>query len=181
MAPNKKYTIPLASLDNGIHNFRFMVDKSFFEKMENETIVSEISRCDIQVNLILNKQETMLVLDFSINGTVNLPCDRCSEYFDLIISGTNRLVVKEGEEYMEESEDVIIIPKNEHDLDLSQYIYEFILLLIPMKVEHPLDAEGNSQCNEELIKLLESYQPKEKKEGDEDGIDPRWEQLKGLK
>ncbi len=177
MTANKDYSIQFATLATGIHRFRFSVNGYFFELMKNETI----TECDIQVAVTLNKQETMLLLDFSINGTVNLPCDRCSDYFDLIISGTNRLVVKEGSDYQEESEDVIVIPRNEHDLDLSQYIYEYILLLIPMKVEHPFDAAGNSQCNDDLLKLLENYQPKEKKEGDENTIDPRWEQLKGLK
>ena len=177
MIPDKKYNIQIGSLDLGIHNFKFEVDGAFFEKMENETI----TKCEIQVNITLNKQDSLMTLDFSINGTVNLPCDRCTENFDLIISGNNRLIVKMGNDFQEESEEVIIIPKNDPSLDISQYIYEFILLLIPMKVEHPLDANGKSQCNEELIKLLEKYQPKEKNEGEEDNIDPRWERLKGLK
>jgi len=177
MFPNKNYIIPIASKDSGIHHFKFAVDGTFFTKMKNETI----SKCDIQVNVILNKQDSIMTIDFSINGTVYLPCDRCTEYFDLIINGNNKLVVKEGSEYQEVSEDVIVIPKSEHELDLSQYIYEFILLLIPMKIEHPLDANGKSQCNEELIKLLEKYQPKEKKTDDGEPTDPRWNGLKSLK
>ena len=177
MIPDKKYNIQIGSLDLGIHNFKFEVDGAFFEKMENETI----TKCDIQVNITLNKQNSLMTLEFSINGTVNLPCDRCSENFDLIISGNNKLIVKMGNDFQEESEEVIVVPKNDPSLDISQYIYEFVLLLIPMKVEHPLDANGKSQCNEELIKLLEKYQPKEKNEGEEDNIDPRWERLKGLK
>ncbi len=177
MTANKEYSIPFASLENGIHLFRFQVSYSFFENMENETF----AKCDIQIIVSLNKQEAMLQLDFSINGSINLPCDRCSEYFDLIISGSNHLIVKLGNDYAEENEDVIVFPKNEHNLDLTQYIYEFILLLIPMKVEHPLDAEGYNQCNEELIKLMENYRPKIKNKGEKEDIDPRWEQLKSLK
>lgn len=177
MTPKEKYTLPLASLTNKIHYFKFIVSDDFFRKFPESTI----QKADIKVNLTANKQESILLLDFSISGTVNVPCDRCSEYFDLIINGDFNLIIKSGNEFLEESEDVVIIPRNETELDLSQYIYEFILLLIPMKIEHPDDSKGNSQCNKELLKILEKYKPQEKKKGEEKEIDPRWEKLKGLK
>lgn len=176
MKTSKKYTLQLASLNNGIHHFKFLVDDAFFTLFP----FSPVNNGDIEVHVTMNKQDHILLFDFSINGTINVPCDRCSEDFDLIISGTNKLLVKLGNEYREEDDEVIIIPKNESELDLSQYIYEFILLLVPMKIVHPDNEDGNPQCNPDLLEILKNYQPKDKSPDEQDETDPRWNKLKGF-
>jgi uncharacterized metal-binding protein YceD (DUF177 family) len=75
---------------------------------------------------------------------------------------------------MEESEDVVVIPETEYQFDLSSYIYEFIHLALPVRLLHPDDEDGNSTCDPDMLRLLETLAPTG------DTFDPRWEALKKL-
>jgi uncharacterized metal-binding protein YceD (DUF177 family) len=170
MVGGKEYTIQFAGLSLGEHRYEFKIEDKFFDSH----VYSEIKRADIQVELSLLKQSTMMILEFSINGTVKTDCDLCTEEFDLPISGNYRLIVKVGgHETGDEDDDIIYVPANEHELDLEQYIYEYITLSLPIKRVHP---EG--ECNEEVLKKLKGYIIDHV---DEPSTDPRWEKLKNIK
>lgn len=110
---------------------------------------------------------------FHFNGSVKLMCDRCLEDYDQPVEGNFRLIVKYGEEFQEISDEIIEIPFTEHRIDLSQYIYEYIQLMLPMKHVHPDDELGNSTCKSEMLeKLNELSKP---------ATDPRWDALLKLK
>lgn len=162
--------IPFRGLKTGIHEYAFEIDESFFEAFE----YSEITRGLVKVDCKLDRQARMMVFDFSIRGTVRVQCDRCLEEYDQEVSGIQRLIVKVGEERVEEAEDVITIPEKDHEVDLRQVIFEYIQLLVPYRRVHGVDENGRSLCNEEMIRLLEKNRT--------EGItDPRWEQLRKLK
>jgi uncharacterized protein len=168
-----KYVINFGSLSKGIHEFVFEVDDSFFEQFEN----SIVQKVNADVLVTLEKEETMLLLDFTIEGTATLPCDRCLEELNIDIEGYNELIVKFGEHEEEESEDVIILPDKAHQIDVSQFIYEYITMLIPIRNVHEDDANGNSTCNLEALKELEKYKAHEE---EQKPTDPRWEALKNI-
>ena len=90
--------------------------------------------------------------------------------------GSLDLVVKFGEEYNDDNEEVLILPHGEHQLDVSQYIYEMIVLGVPLKKIHPGIADGTLKSD--ILNKLEELSPEKNKEIDE--IDPRWEDLKKL-
>ena len=71
----------------------------------------------------------------------------------------------------------MIIPEKEHELDLSQILYEFIVLSLPYQCIHPVDNQGNSTCDPEMIKQLAMHSGSTKKQKQ---TDPRWDQLKHL-
>ncbi|MCK4361636.1 MAG: DUF177 domain-containing protein, partial [Bacteroidales bacterium] len=79
----KQFVIRFSGLSIGNHQYKFIIDEKFFEKFD----FSEIKNGKITVDLLLNKQENVLILNFIINGTVNVTCDRCLEPFDLDIYG----------------------------------------------------------------------------------------------
>ena len=114
----------------------------------------------------------MLVFDFVINGSINVICDRCLDNFDFLIDKQERLIVKFGEEFGEENDDIIIIPETEHQIDISSNLYEYIILMLPIKKTHPEDENGNTMCNPEIIKKLNELSKPEP--------DSRWDSLKGL-
>ena len=174
LEPLSQYIIPFAGLSQGIHEFNYHIDKEFFEAIE----YSLLKESDVKVTVMLNKTETMLLLDFNLNGTVNLQCDRCTDYFDLPVSGKNKLIVKFGETTEEENDVVLILSEKEFEFNISQYIYEYINLLVPMRHVHPDDALGKSTCNQEMIEILEKIS---RKPADQDTTDPRWDALKNLK
>ena len=174
MNPLAKYIIPFAGLSQGIHQYDYFIDKDFFAELD----YSLLTQSAVNVHLSLNKTETMLILDYELKGTVNLQCDRCTEYFDLPIEGKRRLFVKFGENTVEENDEVLILSEKEHEFDSTQYIYEFINLLVPMRHVHPDDENGNSTCNPEMLETIEKLTHKQP---DPEEIDPRWEALKKLK
>ena len=173
MAARENYHINFSSLKNGTHRFDYLIEHPFFAKFE----YSPVKEGRVWVNISLSKHETMMVLDFSIKGTVNVPCDRCLEYFDLPIEGNQKLVVKFGETTEEQTDEILILSHAEYELDVSQYIYEFILLNVPIRMEHPEDTKGNSTCNPNAMDLLEKMSRKQESQE----ADPRWDVLKKLK
>jgi uncharacterized metal-binding protein YceD (DUF177 family) len=170
----KEYLIPFAGLKIGKHQFEYQVDKKFFAHFDFD----EYNDVNIKVEVVLEKKSTMLELHFKHKGTINVPCDVTNEDFDLPVKGKLNLIVKFGEAFNNENEELLILPHGEFQVDVSQYIYESIVLSVPFKRVHPGVKEGT--LNTEAIDKLESLAPKEQKENKEEDIDQRWAALKKL-
>src|SRR6185295_17256594 len=154
------HTIQLAGLSTGQHTFDFTADDRFFARYEQSIV--QHGKVDVSVTLL--KQERVMVLDFSYEGWVRLTCHRCLEEFDSPLVGDNRLLVKWGSHTEEESDEIITIASGESELDVSQYIYEYINLMIPLRTVHPDDADGNSTCNPEILAILNKHLLKQEEE-----------------
>jgi len=166
----KQFVIQFGGLKPGKHNFSFEVEDLFFEQFE----YSEIKKGNVTVKIDFEREEKILILDFLIDGKVEMHCDRCYEPFLLPISGKERLIVKFGHDFHEENEEVQIIPEGETQINISSFIYEFIHLLIPFRRVHPDDENGNNLCDPEIIKRIDERESSSEP-------DPRWEALKKLK
>jgi uncharacterized metal-binding protein YceD (DUF177 family) len=176
MKLTNEYLIPFIGLKIGKHPFEFQIDNKFFESFDYH----EFDNCDIKVNLVLEKKNTMLELSFKHKGTVNVPCDLTSEMFDLNVKGKIKLLVKFGDVFNNDNEELLILPHGEHQIDVSQYIYEMIVLSVPLKRIHPGIKDGTLKT-EALDKLnkLKVKEPQENTKKEEE-IDPRWDKLKQL-
>ncbi|MCF8367156.1 MAG: DUF177 domain-containing protein [Bacteroidales bacterium] len=166
----KNFVIPFRGLKTEVHHFDFVVDNKFFDGIE----YAEFEQGLVNISLDLIKQERMMIFEFELKGFVEVPCDRCLEPFNQNIEGRERLIVKFGEKYEEQSDEVILIPESDYEFDISPYIYEYINLLLPMQRIHPDDENGNSLCDEDMLNRLTP-------EYEEPETDPRWEALKKLK
>lgn len=173
MRGKSKYVIPFKGLKTGIHKFEFDINKEFFEPFSN----AEINEASCRVEVELNKQSSILELSIHIKGYVEIPCDRCLEYFQLPRDILETLYVKFSDTEVVESDNIIIIPEKEHELDLTQFIYEYIMLSLTYESVHPEEKDGISTCNPDIIKQLDEYS--RGKENIQD-TDPRWNQLKSL-
>ncbi|WP_420378475.1 YceD family protein [Gilvibacter sp.] len=171
----KAYTIPFVGLKIGSHQFDYQIDNTFFEHFEYD----EFHKADVKVDLELEKKSTLLDLHFQFNGTVNVNCDLTNEPYDQPISGNFDLVVKFGQEYNDEEEDLLILPHGSYEVDVAQYIYESIVLAVPAKRVHPGVADGTLK-SEALDKLEELSLNNQAEQSDEDQTDPRWDDLKKL-
>lgn len=169
----KEFLIPFSGLKLGNHRFEYKVDNTFFETFD----YNEFNGAAINIEAVLNKTTTMLELDLSANGSVNVDCDLTGEPFDQTINGTLQLVIKFGEEYNDEDDEILILPHGEHQVDISQYVYEMLVLAVPSKRVHPGVKDGSLQS--EVLDKLEELQPKEQK-NESGAIDPRWDSLKKL-
>ncbi len=175
MPIRKDYIIQFVGLSVGQHEFGFDINDKFFEDLE----YSEIKQGNIHVDLTLLKQSTMMVLHFKISGTIKQNCDRCTAELDLTLNGNYKLIVKVGgNDAGDEDDDIITIAANEHQLDLSQYLYEYIALSLPIKRVHPDNKKGESACDKKMLKKLENFLIEDDKE---EATDPRWNELKNIK
>ena len=176
MNKTKDYLIPFIGLKLGKHHFEYQISNKFFEIFDYH----EFQNSDIKVNLVLEKKSTMLELSFKHKGTVNVPCDLTGEDFDLPIKGKMNLIVRFGETFNNDNEELLILPHGEFEIDVAQYIYEMIVLSVPLRRVHPGVKDGSLKT-EALTKLNELAVKEQKEENKkEENIDPRWDKLKQL-
>ncbi|WP_299121408.1 DUF177 domain-containing protein [uncultured Winogradskyella sp.] len=171
----KDYIIPFVGLKVGEHHFDYQIDNTFFQHFEYD----EFNSVNVNIDLKFEKKATLLELYFSAVGSVNINCDLTNEPFDQVINDEYKLVVKFGNEYNDDNEDILILPHGEYEINIAQYIYELIVLAVPIKRIHPGIEDGSLQS--EILSKLEELSPGEdKKTKSSEEIDPRWNNLKKL-
>jgi uncharacterized metal-binding protein YceD (DUF177 family) len=163
----KEFIIPFFGLKTGVHEYKFDIGQAFFEAFESNLI----ENAQFKVKLKLEKTINLLNLDFRAKGIVSDFCDRCGEPIELKVKNTDHLIVKFGEEAFEQTDEVLVISHDSHELDVSQRIYEMLVLGMPLKKVH----KKLSDCNQEILARLQNA------EQEEDKTDPRWDALKNLK
>ncbi|WP_310595155.1 DUF177 domain-containing protein [Flavobacterium sp.] len=176
MKKTKEYLIPFVGLKLGKHHFEYQIDNVFFDIFDYD----EFQNSDIKVNVVLEKKSNMLEISFKHEGIVHVPCDVTGEDFDLPIKSKMKLIVRFGEEFNNDNEELLILPFGEFEVDIAQYIYEMIVLSVPLRRVHPGVKDGTLE-SEALKKLNELAVKETKKENKkEENIDPRWDKLKQL-
>jgi len=180
LKPIRKYEIQIFKLSNGPHEFKFHLDDEFFDLFDNELV----SKGNLTANVSLRKSETMIQASFRILGSIELECDRSLDLFDFPIDLKNPFIYKLGNENIELSEEVAVIPRDSQKLNVASIMFEFIGLEIPMKRLHPRFLEEENENEDEDVLMIYSSESNERKSNDqenEDTIDPRWALLKKLK
>lgn len=167
------YTIQFGGLPVGIHEYEFEIKDAFFKTIEN----SEIEKADILIKALLTKQNNILSLNFEITGTVKLECDRCIKEFGFPVSTQESLVIKHGNPD-ESTDEIVVIPEGLDEVNVSQYIYEYIILAIPARRVpceiNPKEYECDYETLSKLKEITTDFIAKEP-------VNPMWEQLSKLK
>lgn len=176
-----KYNIEFKGLKEGLHDYEFEADRRFFEHFDEGLVETG----EVQIKVQLEKRSSFLKLNFDFSGWVELICDRCLEPYQQDIELATDIFVKFGEEdEFDEGDNVIWVLPEEHVINLTQVMYEYIVLSIPMKHVHPNPSAdgGENSCDPEMLKKLKTYLLHEtEEEQDEKEIDPRWAALRNLK
>jgi uncharacterized protein len=73
----KKYRIPYTGLKEGKHSFEFTAAVEFFDHYKYDYV----SQVELTATVELQKMSTMMILDLSLSGNYNTPCDRCGDDF----------------------------------------------------------------------------------------------------
>lgn len=165
MIMNEEFIIPFKGLSIGSHPYDYKIDNQFFEYFE----YFESEKGNLDVHLELVKESRLMDLHFHIKGVVEMQCDRCLGLLSTPVEGNFRLVVKFGEHFEEESDEVVVLPATESRLDVGQLIFEYINLLLPLQKAHA----NIEDCDPEMIKKLEMHKKEE--------ADSRWDVLKNIK
>ncbi len=172
MDPFLAYSIPIQGLKDGMHPFKFTLDRTFFGHFED----SPIEDGKVEVSLLLDKRSDMMVLDFEFNGYCHAECDRCTADIHLPVQGERQLVIKYGEdeETDEDEDEVVYISRDAPALKVAPYLFEFAILSMPITNTYDCKREKNPPCNFDVLKFLENN-------ADEGKSNPVWDALKGLK
>lgn len=162
----KMYKIPVQRLSEGTHVIQLELQKEFIEQQN----IEEMLDMQIRVDVNFTKRIQLHTLEISIDGWVQVPCDRCLEPVQISLSNTLTFVVKQSvsEDELSDAEDVILYSHDQPELDISHVLYEIVLLSMPLKKVH-----DDTMCNADIT----SYISKQTKE---QTIDPRWESLKNI-
>ena len=169
----KTYTIPFTGLKPGKHRFDFEINDAFFNEFEYSLVKKGVLSCIVE----LDRQETMLVLDFKIEGNISNTCDRCLAAYPQPINVDERLIAKFSDEGEVNDEDIIYLTKNDHEINIAGFVYEYINVAAPF-IAVCDDAGNKEYCDKEMLERLEKLASSD--ETDEKA-DPRWEALKKLK
>jgi len=172
---NSAFSVRLSGVSEGQHKYDFELDTKFFDGFGHP----EISGGKVKAEIILDKKGLIRKLNFKLKGTVSVLCDRCLDYFDYKLIVKDYLVLKNGEDLQDIDEHLIMVPEDLYELDLAQYLFEFIVLNLPLKKIHPDDRAGNPGCNPEMLKKIDEHMPEAENKTTEEN-DPRWNALKDL-
>jgi len=134
-----------------VREFRFRAETEFFQQFDNKEIL------DAAVNVLVEVSKTgrEVDVDLTLEGKVTVSCDRCLEDLDLPVQARPRFSVKFGEgveapeEAGAEGREVLFLSASEPDLDLSQAIYDYVCLALPMQRVHP-----DGECNPDTVRFL---------------------------
>ena len=174
------FQINLLGLNSDSKEFGFNMDRSFFEAVESMEVKTGELVCNLKVEKLADGS---FRFQFHTEGVVQMPCDRCLDDMDCPIDTDNVLIVKLGTEYAED-DDIVTIPEHEGTIDVSSYIYQFIVLNIPIKHVH---APG--KCNTQMLEILNRHlatRSGDQEESEDElvenaDIDPRWSELLKMK
>jgi uncharacterized metal-binding protein YceD (DUF177 family) len=170
-----------------VQGYDFLLDNQFFANIDGE----DIQKGKVNVQLTVTKAADTFDLSFRLTGTAVVPCNRCLDDMDYPIDTAERLIVKFGKDYSEESDEIVIIPESEGIINIAWFLYEFVVLAIPIKHVH---APG--KCNKQMTAKLKKHTAKATDDNDsfkmentngpdddeeeESLSDSRWDALKDL-
>ncbi len=176
MKHNREFEIAWQGLKSGPQTYIYDIDDRFMKERGADDSINDWSA---QVKMIFDKHENFFMLHFDIDGKVIVPCDRCGDDFELKLWDEFNLIVKLTSEEagtFEDEDDVVFIPRSETVIDISAWIYEFMMLSVPLQHIHPDKADGSAGCNAQALDLLDQLT-----EAEEPKANPLWKGLESIK
>ncbi|MBQ8702756.1 MAG: DUF177 domain-containing protein [Bacteroidales bacterium] len=168
MGQNDDRTVRFSGIKPGAYTYEMLLDDTFFDGFENE----EIKGGKVHFDVKMERSERVTMLTFVFDGEVRTECDRCLGEMTVRVSGEEQLNVRFSDSEVTDDEQVVILPEDARELELTPWLYEFVAVRLPLQHSHP---EG--ECDPEMVKYLVD----EEQMHAEDYMDPRWEALKELK
>lgn len=167
MANKRAFEIAFVGLKPGVHEYDYEVDDKFFAEKGDQ----DFANCRANIKLSLDKKSSFMLLKFEVGGKADVSCDRCGNPLNMEIWDEFNMLVKlvENPDEMNEQEedpDVFYISRTESHIDVSNWIYEFVLLSFPL-TKNCGDEIGGPQCNKEVLEKLKGMEAHESEKNNE--------------
>jgi uncharacterized metal-binding protein YceD (DUF177 family) len=187
MSKFELYNIVLKDISNETQVFEYDLDNAYFKKIDSP----EIQKGDVKAKVSVQRKLSTYELQFALEGSVIIPCDRCLDDMTQPIHYKEKLQVKFGNSFSEEDE-IVIVPETEGAINIAWFLYEFIVLNIPLKHVH-----ATGECNKTMVTKLKKHITRQKDDDDDDSspidfdddddftpdetqTDPRWDSLQNI-
>ena len=147
---NESFIYPLNGLKAGRSTEKLHAGEEFFQSFGS----TEILDADLSVDVSIEQSGDFIGVDLDIKGWVEVICDRCLGRLRLPVETSPSLSVKFGEQddaddLREGEREIVILPESDTDLDLSQVVYDYVCISLPLKRVH---ASGG--CDPDTVKYL---------------------------
>ena len=161
---DNEFVIPLNGLAAGENRFFWQAGKEFFEGYDN----TEVLDAQLDIKTLVDKSGRYIGVDCDIAGWLVVECDRCLDMVDMPVDVQVRLSVKFGDEQASElgqdaDREVIFVKEDDAELDMSQIVYDYSCLALPMQRTHE-----PGECNPETMKYYNTVQTQDAVEEDEE-------------
>jgi len=188
MSKFEQYNVVLKDLNDETKTFEYDLNDAYFQKIDSD----EVKKGNVKAIVSVQKKQDLFELKFSLEGSILIPCDRCLDDMEQPIQYKEKLQVKFGATFSEENE-IVIVPESDGGINIAWFLYEFIVLNIPIKHVHPA-----GECNKMMVTKLKRHIIRQKDDIDEDGTpllfddddddiiadeiqtDPRWDGLQNI-
>ena len=159
MANRRAFEIAFVGLKPGLHEFSYELDDKFFAERGAE----DFAKARANVKLTLEKNTGFMRLKFEVGGNAEVTCDRCGNPLNMDLWDEFKMLVKlvDNPDEMNEQEegpDVHYISRTESHLDVSDWLYEFVLLSVPTQKTCGEDEKGGPKCNKEVLEKLKEME-----------------------
>jgi uncharacterized metal-binding protein YceD (DUF177 family) len=169
----RNFSIPFTGLKLGKHRFEYVVTDAFFDEFEYSLVKKANLACVVE----LEKQETMIILNFHISGTIDANCDRCLAQYPQQVDIHEQQVAKFSEEPVGQDEEIITLSKNDHEINIAGLIYEYINVAMPF-ITVCIDEGNTPYCDKDMLASLNKLTVNNEQT---EQPDPRWDALKKFK
>ena len=178
MANKRAFEIAFVGLKPGVHQFSYDLNDQFFV----EKGAQDFTNATANVKLSLEKNTGFMMLKFEIGGRAEVTCDRCGNPLKMDLWDEFKMLVKlvDNPDEMNEQEedpDVFYISPTESHLNLNTWIYEFVVLSIPLQKMCSEEEMGGPQCNKEVLEKLRKMEVK----ADDSNANQLWQGLDQFK
>lgn len=155
MSQRREFEIAYVGLKPGIHVFEYRIEDKFFVPYGEQ----EFTNCIANIKLSLEKNSGFMQLKFDIDGKADVSCDKCGNTLLMQLWDEFNIIVKivDDPEIMNEQEedpDIYYIGRGESHLHLTDWIYEFVNLSIPLQKMCNESEKGGPKCNLEVLEKL---------------------------
>ncbi|MEO5942225.1 MAG: DUF177 domain-containing protein [Ferruginibacter sp.] len=162
MANRRAFEIAFVGLKPGVHEFEYQLDDKFFIEKGAE----DFTNADTTVKLSVEKNTGFMLLKFEVGGNAIVSCDRCGNPLKMDLWDEFNMLVKlvDNPDEMNEQEedpDVCYISRTESHLNVSDWVYEFVMLSVPMQRMCNKEEMGGPQCNNEVLEKLKQMEVRE--------------------
>jgi len=182
-----QYNIILKEITEGVRVFEFELDDTYFAKIDSP----EVKKGNVRAKVSVQRKTATYELAFKLEGIILIPCNRCLDDMEQFVKHEEKIEVKFGNSFAEEN-DIVVVPEAEGSINVAWFLYEFIVLNIPIKHIH-LPGE----CNKNMVDKLKRHITRQKddtednilfdSDDDDDSTtvedtqaDPRWESLQNI-